>query len=195
MALKSISGPGLLNPQNLDKFTLDSKKSLITNKSFTLNCTKVFSLIADIYGMLKKLLVVCIVVMWAFIPPAKSEFTIDMFERAIDAEPLIPLSGDEINGIPLDLTEMNETAEKMSEYITKVEEQIVFIQKDIVNIQEDINKGLNMSTEELEKFAKAQVDIAEQETHNGIVYDIDIYDHAKKLAIPSWDEFKEKYNI
>jgi hypothetical protein len=145
--------------------------------------------------MFKKLLVVCIVVVWAFIPPVKSEITINLHERPADAEPLPMISGDEINAIPVDLDEMCQTAERMSEFITQVQEQIALIEKDIVHIQEDINSGLKITTEELEKFSIVQVDISEKETHDGIVYDIDIYDHAKKLAVPNWNEFKEKYNI
>jgi hypothetical protein len=145
--------------------------------------------------MFKKLLVVYIVLAWAFIPPVKSEITINLHERPADAEPLAPLSGDEINAIPVDLDEINQTMERMSEFITQVQEQISLIEKDIVHIQEDINSGLKITTEELEKFSIVQVDISEKETHDGIVYDIDIYDHAKKLAVPSWNEFKEKYNI
>jgi len=145
--------------------------------------------------MQKKFLLACFVVVWAFIPPAKSELTINIYERDVNAEPLAPLSADDINQIPAELDEMYKASAEMDEYMTRIEKQIALIQSDITNINQEINEGLKVSSQELEKFASSKVDVAEKEISQGIVYDIDIYDHAKKLATPSWTEFKEKYNI
>ena len=145
--------------------------------------------------MLKKYLLTCFVVVWAFVPPAKSEMTINIYERDANQEALAPLSADDINNIPTELEEMYKVSAEMDAYITRIENQIALMKQDVANVQNTIDTGFEVSPQELEKFASQKVDVAEKEISQGIVYDIDIYDHAKKLATPSWSEFKEKYNI
>ena len=145
--------------------------------------------------MPKKFLLTCFVVVWAFIPPAKSEMTINIYERDASLEALPLLSADDINEIPEKIEEMFQVSAEMDAYITRMEKQIALMKQDIVNVQNTIDNGLHVSAQELEKFASKRVDVAEKEISKGIVYDIDIYDHAKKLATPTWSEFKEKYNI
>lgn len=144
--------------------------------------------------MMKRLLLTSFVV-WAFIPPARAELTINIYGDNPSGKTLTQVSGEEINAIPREIDEMYKVTAEMDEYITRVEKQIALIKLDITNINQEINEGLKVNPAELEKFASTKVDVAEKEISKGIVYDIDIYDHAKKLATPSWDEFKEKYNI
>ena len=94
---------------------------------------------------------------------------------------LDPISADDINSIPTELDQLYKSSESMDAYITKLEKQIALIQSDIANIDKEINNDFHYDAKDLEKYASAKVDVAEKETYKGIVYDLDIYDHSKKL--------------
>ncbi|MCE2929336.1 MAG: hypothetical protein LW817_06885 [Candidatus Caenarcaniphilales bacterium] len=112
--------------------------------------------------------------------------------------------------IPVDSSDVSLLYELLNlEKITKqsavLESDVSKLEAEINQLQKELDKALleietcpqTASVAELEKYAtKKVIDVAEKEVVNGVTYDIDLYDHGKKLANEtSNDEFLAHYMI
>ena len=91
-----------------------------------------------------------------------------------------------------DLAQLSDTSQELEAHIAKLESDLQTVISKINTVQSSLN-SLEITEGELDKYQTEKLDVAEKEVYQGVSYDIDIFDHGKKLADSDKEDFFSQY--